>query len=85
MSAVKNVNGSALEGANKKIQIEKIKEKLNTFLNNKITHLKHDISNNRTQNQELLKSDSECTLEEKIQKILKNIAQAENNLAKSNK
>lgn len=76
MSAVNNnSNGSASEGSIKKNQIEKIEEQLNKILDKyQDAHLTY--CNNKAQNKE-----HELTLEERVQKILKNIEQIDNDLA----
>ncbi|VEB39351.1 Uncharacterised protein [Legionella sainthelensi] len=82
MSAVKNFNVARWEEKSKTNQIEKIKEKLNKFLGNEIPNLKQPPNNDKKTNEEHLKSNSEETLEERIQNILKNIQQIETKLDK---
>ncbi|KTD55502.1 hypothetical protein Lsai_2361 [Legionella sainthelensi] len=82
MSAVKNFNVVRWEEKSKTNRIEKIKEKLNKFLDNEIPYLKQPPNNDKKTNEDHLKSISEETLEERIQNILKNIEQIEMKLDK---
>ncbi|WP_058514782.1 hypothetical protein [Legionella santicrucis] len=82
MSALKNFNGVVREEVSQKNQLEKVKEQLNKFLGNEIPYLKQHLNHDRKPNEEHLKSNSQETLEERIQNILKNIEQIESKLAK---
>lgn len=80
MSAVKIL--MSLDGKKKQNESNrKIKEKLNKFLGNEIPNLKQPPNNDKNK-RGTLKSNSEETLEERIQNILKNIQQIETKLDK---